>query len=125
MTAIEKLKNKSSDKRLFFNLYLGQEVVCYNGYPGTFLNEHKLDVDNPIYYLWLRPLSDITDEEQAIISLMAEKYWEDNGEITTLQLFIQQADYLRQRGFALHYKNYELSQMIEMGWVKLKTKNNA
>lgn len=98
-------------------------------------------------YLELTPLSDITDEDAIEVAnimdvdpvlLTKDEFhlrfgkegdcigiWFD-GEILIdgeqCPLFILQVyDFLRSRGYLLPFRNYTTAQLIEMGWVKLKT----
>lgn len=123
-------------------------VTCYNDYEmlvdtGTELY-YASEPETPM--LLLNPLSAISDEDAIEVAKMFDgkeiKYgagyatlnesanvllWYD-GEIITpgdvcqnsLQL-LSSYDFLRSKGYALPFMQYSVEQLVQMGWVKLKT----
>lgn len=131
-------------KTQFLALHLGQTVV-YTG-KGRATNklgaEAVLEADNlylcaflPQRALRLKALSGITNDEAEVIckivgytpsfnvmsfaiKVLSEWANEENG--LTAWVWLNIFDYLRSRGYALPYAGYDVSDLIQLGWVQLQ-----
>ena len=114
-------------KEQFFAQYWGQEVLHCKGYALSFKVGKGYDFTDPNFYLLLRPLSSITDEEAMEI---AESFCQIKGLIFKPEhsIFILHdhrfdsiiVDHTRSLGFALPYMGITVEEQIERGWIKLK-----
>lgn len=139
------MKNSPEIKLHFFSSYLGQKImscVHYNveklyrlSMARLLMLETKIDDG---YYLSLKPLSKISDEDcleiynlitpngkadNKILSGKAYVSGYDKEEIerahTTYEAVLI-IDFLRSKGYALPYMGVTVEEQIEWGWIKLK-----
>lgn len=126
-------------KERFFALYWGQEVFCW---PGVFDQKISgstfaggIDIED---FLFLRPISSITDEEAievAKIGHLGSSYTEEStiyhGKVL-LNDYINSSrcnlrgydwmniqDYLRSIAIALPFMGHSVESLVEAGWIKL------
>jgi hypothetical protein len=121
-----KAEINNENKVKFFALYWGQEVLFDDLYGNK-----NLIVNSGINLNWvnwsieLKPLSLITDEDAEVINLTSEDYNED-GWVDKDGLFyfwaFQDIDYLRSKGYALHWMGLSVKEMVDAGWIKLTEK---
>jgi len=125
--------NTSENKAKFFAQYWGQNVLHRKD--GSYVSVCFL---NPIKdrYLFLKPLSSITDEDaievgrivfpnltdtqlilvkDGVVNIFSSG-WNIDG-LRMLKIF----DYLRWEGYALPWMGLSVGKQIEYGWVKLAT----
>lgn len=130
-----------NDKLKFFAQYLGCKIAFIDGngriHPRELTPAMLLDAQGDfdgVYFLPLRPLESITDEEAIKVGkligdapIMASMIiWGINIE-NKLELACKYTpidvqiiiDYLRSRSFALPYMGYSVEQLQEMNWIKL------
>lgn len=131
------MKNTIENKARFFAQYWGQEVAihCNNLYYVNAI----MDKIGEHYYLELTPLSQITDEDLDAIEFRflrgrdmvkiifngiewsaytsVGSYFAGKG-----HLLPKHVDYLRRKEYALPFDGITVDELIEFGWIKLKTK---
>lgn len=126
------MENNLQNKSMFFSIYYKQRV-----YPvfkllvllePIFINEVNWDA-----FIVLKPLSQLSDQDAKAISEI-EKDWSTEDPVvrgkalirdfdyTSLEPLkvVQIVDYLRSKGYALHWMGLSVEKQIEYGWVKLK-----
>ena len=126
------MENTLENKLKFFASYFGQEILCHPDYiTETYSNVNvylyggsKIDDG---YFLALKPLSNITDEDLQLI--MGDDVMNPNidctytNEIGGLKLSqLVTADFLRSKGYVLPWMGLSVDKLIEYGWVKLRSK---
>lgn len=133
------MKNNKENKAKFFAQYWGQEIMKEfdDDLSETVYmsNPHANKSNISEYYLELKPLSKITDEDAKYI---ADLFTDEDGDVFTGKMIVemvcefteesylynlncQAVDYLRSKGYALPYLNLKIDNLIEYGWVKLAT----
>lgn len=117
--------NQTCLKNIFFALYWNQEYKFNSG--GTFIINARAFPMNPNgdEFLELKSLDKITDDEAKQMHrgigknyTSAQEFLEDNKVFGFLSQ--NEVDYLRSRGYAVPFMNYSVSDLIEMGWIKIK-----
>lgn len=144
------MENNLQNKAIFFARYFGQKVLHIKNSPIPFgLNSLKFSDVSEKDYLGLKPLSEITDQQMLEIGVMLRgKPFEEvptkeqisevkssmegfvfanlNGLVFSDNLKISNLinlfDYLRSKGYALPFMGLSVEQLVDYGWVKLKTK---
>lgn len=141
------MENNIKNKQKLFALYLWQPVFKPENWNNRtevldLYNLGRIDfrIDNPSC-IELRPLSSITDDEAIEVAkiglpdkVLYDYLWIpgtgkaiansiDKGRQTNTFYphfrFIDTADYLRSKGFALPYMGLSVETMVEYGWIKL------
>lgn len=116
------------NKAKFFALYYPQKRLHHKDYedycPVGFSAILSIDYyANNDYYLSLKPLSSISDEDYTKIMFKKYPYQpfsvlkKDN--IIAEHLNQEQVDYLRSKGYALTWMGLSVEEMVEVGWIKL------
>ena len=140
------MDNTIENKARFFALYWGQEVgrkslSYWTRYVEIdYINQMSTSRYAERYFLELKPISLITDEDLiAIESNLQGKGTHFTVEITADNyknhwvakygdnvmkgyFALKDFDYLRSKGYALPFMGLSVETMIEYGWIKLKTK---
>lgn len=139
-----KTQNILENKARFFAQYWCQKIICFphNKNPIRYDNPNKLlaGTFERNAYLQLKPLSQISDEDaievskifglchlsgaikELILSIFRTSI-NDSGTTSStngIKNWIQVFDYLRSKGYALHYMDLSVEDLIEYGWIKLK-----
>lgn len=125
----------SENKAKFFAQYLGQQLL----HGQHMINGNLIDLiffkdTKDKYWLELKPLSEITDEDKIKITLMfleMESAPHENvmycfknsvkpllDKVDKMQGRI--VDYLRAKGYALPWMGLSVEAMVESGWIKLQ-----
>ena len=130
------MENTSDNKSKFMALYWGQKVLYVGGVGICEIGKGGWNLKHPDFFLELKPLSSITDEDAIEVSRVLDsnfrqpldvKYWPfhvNRGKshiLPTRPCRSDVADYLRSKGYALPYFNLSVEQQIEYNWIKLKT----
>jgi len=138
------MENTKENKGKFFAQYWGQQVLCFEGRAYS----HKgMTVGRTIkpeigtYYIELKPLSAITDEDAVEILKICEftlgnlqdddfrfmsdvKNWVESvfsfTHNYTTSNCLWASDFLRSRGYALPYNGLSVENQISYGWVRIK-----
>jgi hypothetical protein len=121
----------NENKAKFFALYWMQDVLMCKHYnkPITLIGNH-IDYlycgDYSEYYLQLKPLSSISDEDKEAVGLESynqfdEKGWYERSTFDELFYYwsFEDADYLRLKGYALPWMGLSVEELVEAGWIKL------
>jgi hypothetical protein len=139
------LEKEKQEKARFFALYYKQDVMRHIDLPESVSCARCYpDILNPSiyndYWLVLIPLSKISEEDSDHVSRVLREVGEnkiDEDFYELIQHIIQNNDllqelnmvasisifdYLRSRGYALPYMGISVSEQIDKGWIKLKTK---
>lgn len=123
---------KTLDKARFFAQYFGQRVHQFvddlkymsedrsstrKEYTRPFVDEVFMDAisDKREGILLLKPLSSISDEDKAELNKF-RNWLPEHG---TKVFYMDEADYLRSKGYALPYMQYSVEDLVNMGWIKL------
>lgn len=137
--------NKLNDKQAFFALYIDQQVYRNDVDKTGYVLDHWCLYSTPLEngYLELTSLSDITDEHaievaklifsntafhtsehgKRYIRQMITSELEYHGQYWSFSKVASTLDYLRSQGYLLPFRGYTTDQLIDMGWVKLRTNN--
>lgn len=131
------MKNTLENKERFFGHYMNQNVLSHPSYKGkTNCLEPSLIIlittknDFSEYFLLLKSLSDITDEDAIEVSKIYNPFQCLDYELhlsrgrkivhKNNRLSIHCIDYLRLKGYAVPYMGLSVETLIEYGWVKIK-----
>lgn len=106
-----------TEREQFFALYWGQKVMYCTG--SAAMNVDPISVREADFYLLLTPLDQITDEHGALASSRFTLPFNVKSP-GTRYLPSDVADLLRSLGYAVPYKQYSVTDLVQMGWVKLK-----
>lgn len=115
----------NENKAKFFAQYWNQEVIDHEDYnrEGCLkVSGEMIRICYDDYYLLLKPLSSISDEDAEIIDLESEDYnengwWDKHGNFYWWSY--ADVDYLRSKGYALPWMGLSVEEMVEAGWIKL------
>ena len=134
------MENTIQNKAKFFAQYWGQEVGQKEG--NVMGIDYEINWDNmrtiiDSEYLDLTPLSMISDEDAIEVGRLFFEAMNANGSCQVedtlniietkemldgmLVLFQNISDFLRSKGYALPFMGLSVEQIVEFGWVKLKT----
>ena len=107
------MENNLENKARFIAQYYGVKALYVGGVGVVRIGYGGWNLKHPDFFLKLTPLSEISDEDRnKCISL---------GE-THLRNFNQkQVDFLRSIGIALAFHDLSVEDLINYGWIKLKT----
>lgn len=125
------MENTKENKEKFFAQYLNQRVLN-DGY-GEYLYplySHFLEKLHEKYFIELKPLSSITDED--LKHFYTENYLNEKIFFKTKQEVLhhyesfkfwtsKEADILRSLGFAVEWMGLSVEKLQEYGWIKLKS----
>lgn len=110
------MENTLENKAKFFAQYWGQEVLTTFFGSGFYIDRDLYPISSGSFFLVLKPLSSITDEDAGESGYdNAKSMLSDNYLVNSPYVF----DYLRSRGYALPWMGLSVEQLIEYGWVKL------
>lgn len=116
--------NKTAVKCRFFAQYWGTKTMYVGGVGLVEIGNGGWNLKHPDFFLQLKPLSKITDEDA--ISMYrglernyesANQFLEDYKSIGFLEQ--SEADFLRSKGYALPFMNYSVEDLVSFGWVRL------
>lgn len=130
------------EKEQYFACHYGQKVMMGNNAGSAVKVDRTWNWEHISFYLELAPLSSITDEDAVEVArvvhqadhfktikqgrryvesviLSIKQYHE--GYYYPYMKCISVIDYLRSKGYALPWRGYSVDQLIEQGWLKLKT----
>ena len=123
------------NKAKFMYQYWGQEVFKLQGLDKIYKSPYVEVLDED--HLLLKQLSSITDEDAIEVSKIVRNFytkeplfsisevklflsdWMSSVDFIALALYIN--DYLRSKGYALPWMGLSVEEMIEAGWIKLKS----
>jgi hypothetical protein len=147
------MENTVENKAKFFAQYYGQTIIRnHSGFGGKFKVTDLHFQDDAEYYLELKSLADITDEDAIEVAKLNKSVnWNtgrkeevfknpfgdtvvSNGSglvqkygqtlVTKISvLTFEQVDLLRSKGYALPFNGLSVEEQISRGWVRIKSKN--
>lgn len=122
------------EKARYFAQYINQPVQTYKLSYST-KRDVPVNPNNPLGYLLLTPLDQITDEDRRNVLAISHrfgfrtyfsnvKYLITNMSTSELPmaLCLEITDYLRSKGYATSWMQYSVPQLIEEGVLRLKEK---
>ena len=116
--------NETAVKCRFFAQYWGTKTLYVGGVGLVEIGKGGWNLKHPDFFLQLKPLSKITDEDA--ISMYrglernyesANQFLEDYKSIDFLEQ--SEVDFLRSKGYAVPFMNYSVEDLVKMGWVQL------
>lgn len=134
---------ESKEKEQFFAQYWGLEVLVdtigKKSSNTQILNKGTFPYSRDIqeYYLRLKPLSEITDEDAlGVANIFKWNHYSDESKINQVKTYLSQyldyhnsnissienmllLDFLRSKGYAVQWKQYSVQNLIDKGWVEL------
>ena len=136
------MENTLENKAKYFAQYWGQDVIknctaLFDTFGLDSVLQSTYTISNSSY-LELKPLSSITDEDAMDVSkikgwidilnekvnIEATKRWLLENDFLPENFFLKFSyilDYLRSKGYALPFMGLSVEQLIEYGWLKLKS----
>lgn len=106
------MENTLENKAKFFGNYLGQEIAFDKaGFKALVYDAIKPSWIES-FYLELKPLSHITDEDAINLGYGYVSHLKSNLD--------RNIDQLRNLGYALPWMDLSVEDLIEYGWIKLK-----
>ena len=119
-----KAEINNENKAKFFAQYWGQKVVSHLEYPD--LSTNTIDgalikkYSEEDYFLILKPLSSISDEDARFICSLHKVISTDYKWLFLgINLSGYDVDYLRLKGYAVPAFGLSVEEMVEAGWIKL------
>jgi len=126
------MENNIDNKIRFMGLYLGTVTVRHQAWETRKTEKLTSIRLQDEYYLELKPLSSITDEDAIEVAKILGYDYSDEGDyFTTASNYLERyyynpkdtsigvVDYLRSRGYAYYYMGLDVDEQIEYGWIKL------
>lgn len=116
------------NKAKFFSQYWGQPVVFHRNHRSEMMTFESMINSVTIidgYSLYLKPISSITDEDAAAITI----YWKYKPNnlteygYTDIERFkyytFNSVDFLRSKGYAMPFHDLRVDDMLNSGWINL------
>lgn len=116
--------NETAVKCRFFAQYWGTKTMYVGGVGLVEIGKGGWNLKHPDFFLELKPLSKITDEDA--ISMYrglgrnyesAIQFLEDYKSIGFLEQ--SEVDFLRSKGYAVPFMGYSVDDLVKIGWVQL------
>ncbi len=119
------IENTLENKAYFFSQYIGSNCTIETSNSMGVLNEYTfhLNIENGFEkrYILLKSMENISDDDHNMLMCkrfpFQPKY--KRGKFYFDHLNINQADYLRSKGYALPFNDTTVETLIKYGWVKL------
>ena len=109
-----KTENTLENKRKFFAQYWGQKILLHVIDVDDILLLLNNEIDNDIknWLLYLKPVSQISDEDAINLGYGYASHLKSNLD--------RNIDQLRNLGYVLPWMDLSVEDLVEYGWVKLK-----
>ena len=122
-TQSEKL-NETAVKCRFFAQYWGTKTLYVGGVGLVEIGKGGWNLKHPDFFLQLKPLSKITDEDAISMYRGLERNYESANQFLEDYKsigFLEQSevDFLRSKGYAVPFMGYSVDELVKMGWVQL------
>ena len=119
-----KALNKTDVKCRFFAQYWGTKTMYVGGVGLVEVGKGGWNLKHPDFFLQLKPLSKITDEDAISMYRGLERNYESSNQFLEDYKsigFLEQSevDFLRSKGYAVPYMEYSVDELVKIGWVKL------
>ena len=116
--------NETAVKCRFFAQYWGTKTLYVGGVGLVEIGKGGWNLKHPDFFLQLKPLSKITDEEATSMYRGLERNYENSNQfLEDYQSigFLEQSevDFLRSKGYAVPFMEYSVDDLVKMGWVQL------
>ena len=116
--------NETAVKCRFFAQYWGTKTLYVGGVGLVEIGKGGWNLKHPDFFLQLKPLSKITDEDAISMYRGLERNYESANQFLEDYKsigFLEQSevDFLRSKGYAVPYMEHSVDELIKMGWVQL------
>ena len=108
----------------FFAQYWGTKTMYVGGVGLVEVGKGGWNLKHPDFFLQLKPLSKITDEDAISMYRGLERNYESANQFLEDYKsigFLEQSevDFLRSKGYAVPYMEYSVDELVKIGWVRL------
>ena len=108
----------------FFAQYWGTKTMYVGGVGLVEVGKGGWNLKHPDFFLQLKPLSKITDEDAISMYRGLERNYESANQFLEDYKsigFLEQGevDFLRSNGYAVPFMNYSVDDLVSFGWVRL------
>ena len=116
--------NETAVKCRFFAQYWGTKTLYVGGVGLVEIGKGGWNLKHPDFFLQLKPLSKITDEDAISMYRGLERNYESANQFLEDYKsigFLEQGevDFLRSNGYAVPFMNYSVDDLVSFGWVRL------
>ena len=116
--------NETAVKCRFFAQYWGTKTLYVGGVGLVEIGKGGWNLKHPDFFLQLKPLSKITDEDAISMYRGLERNYESANQFLEDYKsigFLEQSevDFLRSKGYAVPFMGYSVDELVKMGWVQL------
>ena len=116
--------NETAVKCRFFAQYWGTKTLYVGGVGLVEIGKGGWNLKHPDFFLQLKPLSKITDEDAISMYRGLERNYESANQFLEDYKsigFLEQSevDFLRSKGYAAPYLGYSVDELVKIGWVQL------
>ena len=116
--------NKTDVRSRFFAQYWGTKTLYIGGVGLVELGTGGWNLKHPVFFLQLKPLSKITDEDAISMYRGLERNYESANQFLEDYKsigFLEQSevDFLRSKGYAVPFMGYSVEDLVSFGWVRL------
>ena len=116
--------NETAVKCRFFAQYWGTKTLYVGGVGLVEIGKGGWNLKHPDFFLQLKPLSKITDEDAISMYRGLERNYESANHFLEDYKsigFLEQSevDFLRSKGYAVPFIGYSVDDLVKIGWVQL------
>lgn len=116
--------NETAVKYRFFAQYWGTKTMYVGGVGLVEIGNGGWNLKHPDFFLQLKSLSKITDEDAISMYRGLERNYESANQFLEDYKsigFLEQSevDFLRSKGYAVPFMGYSVDDLVKMGWVQL------
>ena len=116
--------NETAVKCRFFAQYWGTKTLYVGGVGLVEIGKGGWNLKHPDFFLQLKPLSKITDEDAISMYRGLERNYESANQFLEDYKsigFLEQSevDFLRSKGYAVPFMGYSVEDLVSFGWVRL------
>ena len=116
--------NETDVKCRFFAQYWGTKTMYVGGVGLVEVGKGGWNLKHPDFFLQLRQLSKITDEDAISMYRGLERNYESANQFLEDYKsigFLEQSevDFLRSKGYAVPFMGYSVDDLVKIGWVQL------
>lgn len=116
--------NETAVKSRFFAQYWGTKTLYVGGVGLVEIGKGGWNLKHPDFFLQLKPLSKITDEDAISMYRGLERNYESANQFLEDYKsigFLEQSevDFLRSKGYAVPFMVYSVDDLVKIGWVQL------
>ena len=116
--------NETAVKCRFFAQYWGTKTLYVGGVGLVEIGKGGWNLKHPDFFLQLKSLSKITDEDAISMYRGLERNYESANQFLEDYKsigFLEQSevDFLRSKGYAVPFMGYSVDDLVKIGWVQL------